>query len=124
MRWFALPVVILLLGAGIAARGQPVAEGGDAREGHRLAVKICDSCHLVAPDQQFPPILRNPAPSFQAIADKPGATAASLRHFLLTTHATIATPADMPNPQLTEDQATALVAYILSLRRNAPPASH
>jgi hypothetical protein len=73
-------------------------------------VKICDACHVAASDQQFPPILRPPAPSFQAIADRPGTTAALLRNFLLTTHATITNTDNMPNPQLTDDQVGVLVA--------------
>ncbi len=122
MRQFALVAVIWLVGAaGLVARAQPVAEGGDAQEGHRLAVKICASCHVVAWDQRFPPVLRNPAPSFRTIANRPGTTAASLRNFISTTHETIATPANMPNPELTDDQVTALVSYILSLRQTAPP---
>ena len=100
--------------AAVASAQEPSA--GDAAEGHRLALKICTACHVVAPDQPFPPTLRNPAPSFQALADKPGVTATSLHDFMLTTHTTIRTPLNMPNLSLTEDQAAALVAYILSLR--------
>lgn len=114
---------VLLAGCGAlagslaaAANTQEIPQGGDPREGHRLAVKICGACHVAAPDQQFPPILRPSAPSFHAIANRPGVSAESLRTFLLTTHSTIATPRNMPNPQLTDDQATAVVSYILSLR--------
>jgi mono/diheme cytochrome c family protein len=122
MRQLVLTAVILLLGAaGVAARAQLTAEGSDIQEGHRLALRICYACHIVASDQEEPPILHNPAPSFQSIADRPGTTAASLRNFMLTTHRTIATPANMPNLQLTADQVTQLVSYILSLRRSAPP---
>jgi cytochrome c2 len=38
------------------------AAAGDAKEGHRLALKICYACHVVASDQPYPPILRHPAP--------------------------------------------------------------
>ena len=55
------------------------------------------------------------------IANRRDTTAASLRSFLLTTHATLAEPANMPNPQLTDDQVTQLVSYILSLRSSLPP---
>jgi mono/diheme cytochrome c family protein len=88
----------------------------DPAEGHRLALKICSACHIVASDQQSPPVSRHPAPNFQAIAGSPGTSAASLQRFILTTHAEIATPAGMPNPQLTEDQAAEIAAYIVSLR--------
>jgi hypothetical protein len=66
--------------------------------------------------QQFPPILRQPAPSFDAIANRPGTAGESLRRFLPTTHATITRTANMPNLQLTDDQERALVSYIFSLR--------
>ena len=56
-------------------------------------------------------------PSFAAIANRSATTAQSLRKFLLTTHATLKTPSNMPNPQLTDDQATAVVSYILSLKK-------
>jgi mono/diheme cytochrome c family protein len=95
----------------------------DPAEGHRLALKICSACHMVASDQQSPPVLRHPAPDFQAIAGKPGTSAASLQRFMLTTHAEIATAGNMPNPRLTEDQAAEISAYILSLgsaKRTAP----
>ena len=92
-------------------------EERDVGEGHRLAVKICDARHVAASDQQFLPILRPPAPTFQVIADRPGTIAALLRNFLLTTHATITNTGNMPNLQLTDDQVGVLVAYILSLRK-------
>jgi mono/diheme cytochrome c family protein len=88
----------------------------DPAEGHRLALTICSACHTVASDQQSRPVLRHPAPDFQAIAARPGTSAASLQRFILTTHAEIATPAGMPNPQLTEDQAAEIAAYIVTLR--------
>jgi cytochrome c len=122
MRRFVLTTVFAALvsvfSCGVRAQELPAA--GDPQEGHRLALKICDACHIAAADQQSPPILRHPAPSFRVIADRRGTTAASLRTFLLTTHATIAEPANMPNPQLTDDQVTQLVSYILSLRSGLP----
>ena len=94
-------------------------ETGDPVEGHRLGIKICAFCHVVAADQEFAPALSKPAPSFQAISNKRGTTAESLQKFISTTHLTIAEPANMPNPQLTEDQVYDLVSYILSLRSNS-----
>jgi mono/diheme cytochrome c family protein len=96
--------------------------GANLSEGHRLGLKICAACHVVAPDQEIPPVLRNPAPSFQAIAGKPGITAASLQHFILTTHAAFTNPEGMPNPQLTEDQAADIASYIVNLRSKPPAA--
>jgi len=102
----------------------PVVEAAETAanptEGHRLALKICAACHVVAPDQQIPPVLRNPGPNFQAIAGRPGISAASLQQFILTTHSGIATPDNMPNPQVTEDQAANIASYIVSLRPAKP----
>jgi mono/diheme cytochrome c family protein len=69
---------------------------GNPAEGHRLALKICAACHVVAPDQQSPPLLRDPAPNFQAIAGRRDISAALLQQFILTTHSEIATPDNMP----------------------------
>jgi mono/diheme cytochrome c family protein len=44
------------------------ATSGNPTEGHRLALMICSACHVVGPDQQSRPLLRNPAPNFRTIA--------------------------------------------------------
>jgi mono/diheme cytochrome c family protein len=100
----------------VPAGAQDSAPGADPQEGHRLAVKICAACHVVAADQPDPPILQPPAPRFAAIAKRPAATADWLRNFIETTHTTLRTPNNMPNPQLTDDQAAAVISYILSLK--------
>ena len=102
----------------VAAVAAPAAaeEIGNPVEGHVLALKICSFCHVVAADQEFPPTLRKPAPSFRAIANRRGTTGESLRRFLATTHTTIAEPANMPNPRMTDEQIVDIVAYILTLR--------
>lgn len=94
-----------------SVRAQQPPRTGDPQEGHRLAF-----CHVSAPDQQFTPSLLPPAPNFQTIANQPGSTAASLRAFILTTHKTITEPTKMPSPYVTDDQATDIAAYIVSLR--------
>jgi energy-coupling factor transporter ATP-binding protein EcfA2 len=117
-----LGFVLLALSLALAGSEPPVAAAetiGNPAEGHRLALKICAACHVVGPDQQYPPLLRRPAPNFQAIAAKPG-SAASLQQFILTTHSAITTPENMPNPQLTEDQAADIATYIASLRPAKP----
>ena len=84
--------------------------------GHQLALEICSACHLPAPDQNTPPILSNPPPTLQAIANRPGTSAASVHNFLLSIHLSLANGKDMPNPLLTEEQASDLAAYVMSLR--------
>ena len=94
------------------------ARSEDARpaKGHAFALLVCAACHVVASDQEAPPILRNPGPSFDAIANKPSTTVESLRTYLATTHAKIAPGTGMPNPQLADYQMTEIITYILSLR--------
>lgn len=41
------------------------------RCGEALGQERCSACHIVAEKQEYPPLLRNPAPSFQSIANRP-----------------------------------------------------
>ncbi|WP_431202968.1 c-type cytochrome [Bradyrhizobium betae] len=78
-----------------------------AAEGHRLAQAWCQTCHAVEPDMAG---WFDRAPSFQAIADRNGTTALSLKVFWKTSHQT------MPNLVISPQQADALSSYILSLK--------
>jgi cytochrome c len=102
-----------LMAGSTLALGQSLPGGPDPVEGHRLALFLCAPCHVVATDQELPPILDKPAPPFLAIANRPDTTEASLRRFLLTTHRTTS---KMPNPNLADYQINAIVAYLLSLK--------
>jgi len=87
------------------------------KSGEHIARLVCSACHVVASDQEFPPILVKPAPSFKDIANRPGTTAQTLQHFILNTHWDVGTiPMTMPSPMLTQEQAQAVSRYILSLR--------
>lgn len=76
-------------------------------EGHRLARAWCQTCHAVEPHMIG---VFDEAPGFQAIADRHGTTALSIKVFLRTSHQ------NMPNLVISPEQADALSAYILSLR--------
>jgi len=104
----------MVLVAGLAAHAQTPAP--DVTAGKTLALTLCTPCHVVAPDQSLPPILVDPAPRFDTIANRKDISAASLRQFLATTHTTVANPLAMPNPQLVAYQFEPLIAYILSWR--------
>ncbi len=93
------------------------ADSDDVAQGHHLATLICSACHVAASDQPFEPILRPPAPSFVAIAQRPSTTAESVQKFLATTHRDISNPQGMPNPQLLDSQVRQLTAYLVSLRK-------
>jgi len=71
----------------------------------------------VAKEQEFPPILNWPTPSFFDVANRPGVSLESLQRFITQTHwDTDKLPMSMPNPQLTNQQTRAVAYYILSLR--------
>lgn len=85
--------------------------------GRALALSVCGPCHVVSPGQPSEPLLKNPGPSFDQIANSDTADADSLRIFLSSPHANIGPHARMANPRLEDYQIERLVAYIMSLRR-------
>ncbi len=89
----------------------------EVARGEHLARLICSACHVVARDQEYPPILRKPAPSFFDIASRPGVSAQSLQHFITNTHWDVdKIPMSMPNPGIGKNDVRAVALYILSLR--------
>jgi len=84
----------------------------DARAGRALALNQCYPCHIVSSDQEFSPIFTGPPkpPNFDAIANKAGTTAESLREFLSTRHASVTMSL------LTDDEMRKIISFILSLR--------
>lgn len=109
----------LAAGHAICSYADPApASKATAARGEELVRQLCTSCHVVAVDQEFPPILRQKTPTFMEIANRPDITAASLQHFLSTTHWDEKTiPMQMPNPGLRKEEMTAVTAYILSLHK-------
>jgi mono/diheme cytochrome c family protein len=94
-----------------------VAQSAELARGEHIAQLICASCHVVAKDQQYPPLLSKPAPSFFDIANRPGVSVATLQHFVTSTHwDPDKLPMNMPNPMLTPKQTRAVARYLLSLR--------
>jgi len=95
-----------------AAEGYP-----PPSEGERLAQEVCSACHVVAQKQERDPILKDRAPSFCEIANRPQTTATSVAHFVLTTHwDEKSAPVTMPDPMLNKDQAAAVAHYLMGLR--------
>jgi mono/diheme cytochrome c family protein len=111
----------VVLGGAVSAQENKVGNKGEdeVARGHHLATLICSACHVAAPDQNFEPILRPPAPPFVSIAQRSNVTADFLRTFLATTHRDISSPNGMPNPQLLDYQIKEISAYILSLRKRS-----
>jgi mono/diheme cytochrome c family protein len=79
------------------------------RQGRRLALEICASCHEVRASEILSPDIA--APSFRAIAHTPGMTAAALTVWL-TAHPLHS----MPYLILSGQQVRDVSAYILSFR--------
>lgn len=92
------------------------AQGAGPEAGQRLAFTVCAACHVISPAEAAQPKMQPPAPRFDAIANAPGVTEGSIRAFLLTTHQSLKAPPDMPSMLLSEDEATAVARYILSLK--------
>lgn len=84
-------------------------ETGDPQMGKRLAQDVCVECHAVDPDDTLS--LNMSAPSFQEIADQPEITPLALAVWFRSPHPT------MPNFVLPADEASDIIAYILSLRK-------
>jgi len=106
-------VILVALAAFFLLRGHVAGGAGFAAtnvsEGHRLAEAWCETCHATEPHMAG---MFNQAPSFEAIANRHGTTALSLKVFLRTSHA------NMPNLVIVPSQADALASYILSLKTN------
>lgn len=105
----------------LVVRGLPAGEAPAAdalrAQGEQLAREVCSACHVVAADQQFPPLLRQPAPPFAEIANRPGMNETALRRFITATHWDEKTvPMTMPALGFTPEQTRAVARYILSLR--------
>jgi mono/diheme cytochrome c family protein len=97
-------------------------EKGDTSDGRQIAEQWCSECHRVEPDQPsgarpghvLPPTMA--APSFMAIASRPGVDAEWLRRFADELHL------PMPIYRLPPAQQDKVINYILTLRP-APTAS-
>jgi mono/diheme cytochrome c family protein len=100
-----------------AARFAAASPSAQVQRGQVVAELQCSACHVVAEKQKYPPLLENPAPSFQSIANRPQTSGAALRRFVAQTHWDQTTvPLTMPNPGLSKADIAAVVSYILSLK--------
>jgi mono/diheme cytochrome c family protein len=101
------------------AQTQVAADTAELARGEHIARFVCATCHVVAKDQEFAPLLSKPAPSFFDIANRPGVSPESLEHFITTTHWDNPDKLEMTMPALmaTPEQTRAVTRYILSLRK-------
>ncbi len=69
----------------------------------------------MAENQDYPPLLEQPTPTFPSIANRPDISEKKLRLFISTTHWDSKTiPLTMPNPELSRTDTAAVIRYILS----------
>lgn len=108
---------LLAVGAA-AAHADPQPDTGLAR-GEHIARSVCSACHYVADNQEFPPLMNPPAPSFKEIANRSGTTLSGVRHFVTTTHwdPPYSLPLKMPDLMLMPGEADDVARYLLSLRK-------
>lgn len=107
----------LAVACGVAATAQAQeAKSNLVAAGHALAIQVCAACHVVENDQKSAPIMKPPAPSFSAIAQRNDQSEVTLRKFLSTLHRNIGRTGKMPNWLLADFQIDEIVAYILSLK--------
>ena len=100
----------------VAAARPACADEVAVAAGRKLALAVCVSCHVVAPDQTWAPTLQPPAPSFAEIVARPNVTAASLRSFLAEPHGQSRRDSGMPPFLLARSEIDLVVAYLLSLK--------
>ena len=95
----------VLAAAAVSAHAQPAGVAA----GRQLALQNCQECHAVAPSGRGG---WTDAPSFAAIAGRPHVSAAALSEIIQKPNA------DMLHLQRPKDEADAIAAYIVSLRRH------
>jgi mono/diheme cytochrome c family protein len=109
---------VMLIGcASTSATAEESSAPGSVAAGRQLALRVCTGCHIVSSDQPFAPVIDRmpPPPGFDAIANKPNTTAASLRRFLSSLPA-VPAPGRMADPYLSRDERESIIAFIMSLR--------
>jgi len=96
---------MLAIGFAPMADAQPAP--ATVTSGKALSEQYCVSCHVIVPSSQGS---WTDAPSFQAIANKPGTTAAGISALVQKPHM------NMLNTRRPKVEADAIAGYIVSLR--------
>jgi len=87
------------------------------RAGRNVAVTTCVACHVVSPEQDVSPVMGGPAPSFEAIANRPGVADAALISFMEScAQMTTFTERCGSVNGISEAERSQVAAYIMSLR--------
>ena len=110
-----LPIAAIVVSAAALASGTAGAQAvphGNPAAGLETALHRCESCHIVATNQDIKPLVQNYAPSFFEIANRADTDARRLTAYLSAYHP----KGNMPYPELSIGQVSDLTSYILSLR--------
>jgi hypothetical protein len=99
------------------AVGGPIATESTIRAGREIAVESCTGCHIATRHQDFRPVVVPAVPSFEEIANRPGATARSLRQFFDQTHRHLNSTQNSvfyETADISDQEASEVIAYILT----------
>ncbi len=109
MSGFVRLIVWMGLAAVVSAAATP-ALAANAKAGRALAEKWCASCRVIGPGSQS--AASDAAPTFVAIANRPGTSEEGLRAFLAEPHHSAMKGIALPRLEIAD-----LAAYIASLRQ-------
>lgn len=105
-------LIRLVIAMCVVAAMDPIigsASAADAKAGQALAEKWCASCHVVGRGGQG--TASDAAPTFAAVANRPGTSEEGLRAFLAEPHRSAMKGIVLPRLEIAD-----LAAYIMSLR--------
>jgi cytochrome c2 len=97
-----------LAGAGSDLAAQQTGRAPSAQSGRDLAIKLCQSCHLI--EEKSDAVVPVGPPPFSVIANRPEQTAERIRFVLFAPHP------PMPEIQLTNEEIDDIIAYLDQLR--------
>lgn len=81
-----IPLTAALVPWVMKATDAAASHSAPMRRGGEVAQLQCSAGHLIAEKQKCRPLLADPAPSFQSIANRPQTYQAALRHVVATTY--------------------------------------
>jgi mono/diheme cytochrome c family protein len=90
------------------------------RAGREVAVESCSGCHMVTRYQEFHPAVGAAIPSFEEIANRPGATVVSLREVFDNTHRGKDAPSTSSissTTYISDRETSAVIEYILTQKQ-------
>ncbi len=111
---FALLAALTIAGASFFGSVVHAQVHPDAKTGHKIASKLCVSCHIVGSEAANATMPAD-VPTFEVIANQPGQTAEKIAGRIVIPHP------PMPTIDLTRQEIGDVAAYIMSLRKADAP---